>query len=44
VLLVCGKEITDSFEEKLAWFFMHYGRWENFKQNTSVSKSLVIKS
>ena len=28
VLCVKGREITNKFEQKLAWFIMLYGRWE----------------
>jgi hypothetical protein len=40
--LAGGKEITDQFEQQLAWFFLHYGSWEDIKQSGSIENNALL--
>lgn len=37
----CGKEITDEFEEELAWFFMLYGKWNDVNHTAEIKNGLL---
>ena len=41
VLLANGKEITDDFEKKLAWFFMLHGKWNEVDQPAEIKNGLL---
>lgn len=36
-----GKEITDEFEKKLAWFFMLHGKWKEVDQPAEIKNGLL---
>ena len=40
-LLANGKEITDDFERKLAWFFMLHGKWNEVDQPAEIIDGLL---
>lgn len=38
---ISGKEITDEFEKKLAWFLLNYGTWEIVERPCIISDNLL---
>jgi hypothetical protein len=40
-LLANGKEITDDFEKKLAWFFMLHGKWNKVDQPADIKNGIL---
>ena len=42
VYLAGGKEVTDQFEQKLAWFFLNYGRWQQHDRPANVEDGELL--
>ena len=40
-LFANGKEITDDFEKKLAWFFMLHGKWNKVDHPAEIKNGLL---
>jgi hypothetical protein len=37
-----GKEITNEFEQKLAWFFLNYGNWQDLELPAKIENNELI--
>lgn len=40
--LAGGKEVTDKFEQKLAWFFLNYGRWHQIERLPKIENGELL--